>query len=244
MDLVKTHTLSDLVDEVKSLSFPLDFSACECGETLEWFKPSEHWLGQQNRSFEAKLLGKVVNGRCNKPNMRDTLFYGVIILDCENIRFYSSSMTCDNGYVVLEKHGTVVSSGTFDHPVDKQGKKVCRADPDIQYVHPTTHKKLTWEEWRTERDINIKLLDEQASTIMPAYKANILLSEICRGSVPDIDLLKQVNKALYLAEQRSAFETPVVIDKNGNEMTWSFGTSSDPPSEEVVEALLATSSEC
>ena len=153
-------------------------------------------------------------------------------------------MTCDTGYVVLEKHGTVVSSGIFDYPVDEHGKKVCKADPDIKYIHPKTQKKLTWEEWRKERDMNIKLLDEQSSTIMPAYKANIILSEISRGSVPDIDLLKQVNKSLHLAEQRSAFETPVVIDKNGNELSWSFGTSSDAPSEEVVEALLATSSEC
>jgi hypothetical protein len=243
MKRLSTHSLGDLVDEVTSLKFPLDFDTCECGETMDWFKPCEHWLGQQNRKFKAKVLGKLVNSRSKKPNS-DTLVYGVITLDEENIRFYSSYMSCDDGRVVLERYGTVVSSGSSDHPVSINGKKVCRADPDIKYVHPTTHKKLGWDDWRQERDLKINTLEEQASTMMPAYKANIVLSNICSGSVPDIDLLKNVYKALELSEKLAAFETPVVLDKNGKEMTWSFGTSSDPPSEEVVEALLATSSEC
>ena len=79
MDPVKTQTLADLVDEVTSLTFPLDFSACECGETLECSSLST--AGQQSRSFEAKLWKSSHHG-CNKPNTRDTLFYGVIILDC------------------------------------------------------------------------------------------------------------------------------------------------------------------
>ena len=109
-------------------------------------------------------------------------------------------------YANIEQHGKLNVMGIF-------GNIYCEKFP-ARHLSMTLIVRLRAElgEFGDDRQVNVKLLDEDGKEIIPTISVFVKIPEPSKGIRPEINLILQLNEIIFPKEGR--YEIRVFIDKD------------------------------